>query len=175
MMSNKEAAILAGGCFWCMVKPFDRWDGVDSVISGYTGGHLPNPTYEEVCSGTTGHTEAVKITFDPSIISYQEILDIYWQIMDPTDAEGQFVDRGSSYRPEIFYTSPEQKAVAEASKTALDQSGRFERPVVVPITAASEFYDAEEYHQDFYKKEPAHYERYSHGSGRQAFIEKHQA
>lgn len=174
-MSKQEIAILAGGCFWCMVKPFDQWDGVESVISGYTGGHLANPTYKDVCTGTTGHTEAVKITFDPSIISFEEILAIYWQVMDPTDADGQFADRGSSYRPEIFYTTPEQKDIAEASKTALDQSGRFDRPIVVPITAASEFYEAEDYHQDFYKKDPVHYDRYSRGSGRQAIIEKHQA
>lgn len=174
-MSKKEIAILAGGCFWCMVKPFDHWDGVESVISGYTGGHTKNPTYEEVCSETTGHTEAVKITFDPSVITYSEILAIYWQIMDPTDAGGQFADRGSSYRPEIFYTTQEQKEIAELSKYYLDQSGRFDRPVVVPITAASEFYDAEEYHQDFYQKDPAHYERYSRGSGRQAFIEQKRA
>lgn len=174
-MSKQEIAILAGGCFWCMVKPFDQWDGVESVISGYTGGHLANPTYKDVCTGTTGHTEAVKITFDPSIISFEEILAIYWQVMDPTDADGQFADRGSSYRPEIFYTTPEQKDIAEASKTALDQSGRFDRPIVVPITTASEFYEAEDYHQDFYKKDPVHYDRYSRGSGRQAIIEKHQA
>lgn len=174
-MSQKEIAILAGGCFWCMVKPFDQWDGIESVISGYTGGHVANPTYKEVCTGTTGHTEAVQITFDPTVISYSEILDIYWQIMDPTDAGGQFVDRGSSYRPEIFYTSPEQQEIAEASKVALDQSGRYDKPIVVPITKASEFYEAEEYHQDFYKKDPEHYARYSQASGRVAFIEEHKA
>lgn len=167
---SKEVAVLAGGCFWCMVKPFDQWDGVESVISGYTGGHVENPTYEEVCTGTTGHTEAVQITFDPEVISYDKILDVFWSVMDPTDAEGQFVDRGSSYRPEIFYTSPEQQKIAEASKEALDQSGRFDKPVVVPITAASAFYPAEDYHQDFYKKNPAHYQAYRTGSGRDDFL-----
>lgn len=172
-MAAKEKAILAGGCFWCMVKPFDRWDGVESVISGYTGGHVPNPTYEQVCTGLTGHTEAVEITFDPSIISYEKILEVFWSVMDPTDSSGQFGDRGSSYRPEIFYTTPEQKEIAERSKVTLDNSHRYDAPIVVPITPASTFYPAEEYHQDFYKKDPAHYERYSVGSGRVAFIEKH--
>lgn len=167
---SKETAILAGGCFWCMVKPFDQWDGVESVISGYTGGHVPNPTYEEVCTGTTGHTEAVKITFDPEVISYEKILDVYWTVMDPTDIGGQFVDRGSSYRPEIFYTTEEQKETAENSKKSWDTSGRFSKPIVVPITKATEFYDAEDYHQDFYKKNPAHYQNYSVGSGRVDFL-----
>lgn len=170
---SKEVAILAGGCFWCMVKPFDQWDGVESVISGYTGGHVANPTYEEVCTGTTGHTEAVKITFDPEVISYEKILDVFWTVMDPTDIGGQFGDRGSSYRPEIFYTTEEQKEIAEASKKTWDTSGRFSKPIVVPITEASEFYDAEEYHQDFYKKNPVHYQNYSVGSGRVDFIRQH--
>ncbi|WP_028124855.1 peptide-methionine (S)-S-oxide reductase MsrA [Eremococcus coleocola] len=172
-MSDKQVAIFAGGCFWCMVHPFDQWDGVESVRSGYTGGHVENPTYEQVCTGKTGHTEAVKIVYDPEKISYQTMLDIYWSSMDPTDADGQFGDRGSSYRPVIFYTTEEQKAQAQASKEALDQSGRYQKPIVVPIELAQPFYEAEEYHQNFYQKNRAHYQRYSVGSGRVDFIERH--
>lgn len=164
--TQQETAILAGGCFWCMVKPFDQWEGVHSVTSGYTGGHTVNPTYEEVCSGETGHTEAVKIVFDPSNISYEQLLDIYWTVSDPTDADGQFINRGSSYRPGIFYLNDEQKAKAEASKRALDQSGRYDKPVVTEITATGPFYDAEEYYQDFYQKDPEHYQAYRVRSGR---------
>ena len=149
-----------------MVHPFDQWDGVHSVTSGYTGGHVENPTYEAVCSGETGHTEAVKIVFDPSVISYEKLLEIYWSISDPTDAGGQFINRGSSYRPGVFYLTPEQQATAEASKAALDQSGRYDKPVVTEITAAGPFYDAEEYHQDFYQKDPEHYQAYRVRSGR---------
>lgn len=166
MTNQQETAVLAGGCFWCMVKPFDQWDGVHSVTSGYTGGHTVNPTYEEVCSGETGHTEAVKIVFDPTIISYDELLDIYWEISDPTDAGGQFINRGSSYRPGVFYLTEEQKLKAEASKKALDISGRFDKPVVTEITSASTFYAAEDYHQDFYQKQPEHYQAYRVRSGR---------
>lgn len=149
-----ETAIFAGGCFWCMVHPFDQQPGIIKVVSGYTGGHVPHPTYEEVCSHTTGHTEAVEITFDPAIISYAELVEIYWRQTDPTDAMGQFQDRGDSYRPVIFVNSPEQRAIAEASKQALIDSGRFNEPIVTQIKAAKPFYPAEEYHQDFYKKEP---------------------
>ena len=149
-----------------MVHPFDQWDGVHSVTSGYTGGHVENPTYEAVCSGETGHTEAVKIVFDPSVISYEKLLEIYWSISDPTDAGGQFINRGSSYRPGVFYLTPEQQATAEASKAALYQSGRYDKPVVTEITAAGPFYDAEEYHQDFYQKDPEHYQAYRVRSGR---------
>ena len=144
------------------------------MVSGYTGGHKENPTYKEVCTGTTGHTEAVKITYDPEKISYQTLLDIYWSSVDPTDAGGQFVDRGSSYRPEIFYTSPEQKELAEASKEALDQSTRFSEPIAVPIIPATTFYPAEDYHQNFYQTNPEHYQRYAQGSGRLDFIKNHQ-
>lgn len=174
-MSQHEIAILAGGCFWCMVEPFDTRPGVVRVTSGYTGGHTVNPTYEEVCSGTTGHTEAVEIEFDPTKISYDEILDTYWSSMDPTDASGQFHDRGSSYRPEIFYTTEQQKDIAQQSKQALQDSGRFSKPIVVPITKASEFYPAEEHHQDYYQKNPLHYQLYAKGSGRKDFIEQHRS
>ena len=151
-----EKATFAGGCFWCMVKPFDTLPGIESVISGYTGGHVENPTYEQVCTGTTGHTEAVQITFDPEVFPYKDLVEVYWQQTDPTDPNGQFVDQGNSYRPAIFYHSDEQKEIAEASKAALDASGRFTKSVITPIEPAQPFYAAEEYHQDFYKKSNAH-------------------
>ncbi|EQB7683346.1 peptide-methionine (S)-S-oxide reductase MsrA [Listeria monocytogenes] len=166
-----EKATFAGGCFWCMVKPFDTQPGIEKVISGYTGGHTVNPTYKEVCSGTTGHTEAIQITFDPAVFPYEKLVEVYWQQTDPTDAAGQFVDRGDSYRPVIFYHNEEQKEIAEKSKAALDASGRFKKPIVTEIAKAETFYPAEEYHQDFYKKEKAHYEGNQVASGRAAFID----
>lgn len=152
-MSN-DTAIFAGGCFWCMVEPFDQQPGIESVISGYTGGHVANPTYEQVCSHTTGHTEAVEITFDPEVISYKDLVEIYWRQTDPTDASGQFQDRGDSYRPVIFVNSEEQRKVAEESKKQLAESGMFDEPIVTSIEDAKPFYPAEDYHQDFYKKNP---------------------
>ncbi|MEQ7139818.1 peptide-methionine (S)-S-oxide reductase MsrA [Enterococcus casseliflavus] len=171
----KDTAIFAGGCFWCMVKPFDSQPGILKVVSGFTGGHVPNPTYQQVTTGTTGHTEAVEITFDPEVISYEELVAIYWQQTDPTDAFGQFADRGDSYRPVIFYNSEEQKAIAEKSKAQLQASGRFDRPIVTKIEPAKPFYPAEDYHQDFYKKNAAHYNAYSEGSGRAGFIRQNWA
>lgn len=153
----KEVAIFAGGCFWCMVEPFDSIPGIVSIESGYTGGHTISPTYEEVCAGNTGHTEAVKIEFDPSIISYSTLLTIYWQQTDPTDAFGQFQDRGDSYRPVIFYQTLEQKNLAETSKIKLESSGRYSDSVVTQIEPAQPFYPAETYHQYFYKKDPTRY------------------
>ncbi|WP_347298046.1 peptide-methionine (S)-S-oxide reductase MsrA [Dolosigranulum savutiense] len=173
MSHNFKTAVFAGGCFWCMVKPFDSLDGIEQVLSGYTGGHVENPTYEEVCSGTTGHTEAVEITYDPSKMSYEELVHIYWQQTDPTDASGQFADRGDSYRPVIFYENEEEKAIAEQSKRELDESGRFTKPIVVSIEEKETFYPAEDYHQDFYKKNNAHYTRYRKGSGRDDFLDEH--
>lgn len=173
MSHNFKTAVFAGGCFWCMVKPFDSLDGIEQVLSGYTGGHVENPTYEEVCSGTTGHTEAVEITYDPSKMSYEELVNIYWQQTDPTDASGQFADRGDSYRPVIFYENAEEKAIAEQSKRELDASGRFTKPIVVFIEEKETFYPAEDYHQDFYKKNNAHYTRYRKGSGRDDFLDEH--
>ena len=171
----KDTAIFAGGCFWCMVKPFDSLPGILKVVSGFNGGHVPNPTYQHVTTGTTGHTEAVEITFDPEVISYEELVAIYWQQTDPTDAFGQFADRGDSYRPVIFYNSEEQKAIAEKSKAQLQASGRFDRPIVTKIEPAEPFYPAEDYHQDFYKKNAAHYNAYSEGSGRAGFIRQNWA
>lgn len=173
MSHNFKTAVFAGGCFWCMVKPFDSLDGIEQVLSGYTGGHVENPTYEEVCSGTTGHTEAVEITYDPSKMSYEELVNIYWQQTDPTDASGQFADRGDSYRPVIFYENAEEKAIAEQSKHELDASGRFTKPIVVSIEEKETFYPAEDYHQDFYKKNNAHYTHYRKGSGRDDFLDEH--
>ncbi|WP_157060832.1 peptide-methionine (S)-S-oxide reductase MsrA [Liquorilactobacillus uvarum] len=158
MKNKQETAIFAGGCFWCMVKPFDEQPGIIEVVSGYTGGHVPNPTYEEVCAHRTGHTEAVKIVFDPEVISYEQLVQIYWQQTDPTDAMGQFQDRGDNYRPVIFTSSEKQKKIAVASKKALEKSGRFSEPIVTQIEDAKPFYPAEDYHQEFYKKDPARFE-----------------
>lgn len=169
-MTTQRKATFAGGCFWCMVKPFDQWDGVHAVVSGYTGGHVENPTYEEVKTGTTGHYEAVEITFDPSIISYNEILEVFWRQIDPTDAGGQFQDRGDQYRAAIFYHDEEQQKSAESSKQALAESGRFSKPIVTEILEAVTFYPAEEYHQDFYKKSEKEYKEDRAKSGRDEFI-----
>ena len=153
-----------------MIKPFDQHPGIDSIVSGYTGGHDETPTYEAVCSGKTGHTEAVKIDFDPKVISYEQLLTIYWQQTDPTDAFGQFEDRGDSYRPVIFYTSETQKEAALRSKQNLVDSGYYLDPIVTKIEKAASFYEAETYHQDFYKKNP---ERYNLSSQtRKAFLKK---
>lgn len=164
-----EKAIFAGGCFWCMVKPFDTLPGIYSVTSGYTGGTTVNPTYEEVCSKETGHTESIEIIFDETKMTYPELVEIYWQQTDPTDAFGQFQDRGDSYRPVIFYTTEEQKQQAIASKAALEASGRFKDPIVTKIEAEQPFYPAEMYHQDYYKKNPENYAR-NHAL-RAAFLE----
>lgn len=172
-MAREETATFAGGCFWCMVHPFDSYDGVRSVVSGYTGGHTENPTYEEVCSHTTGHREAVQVAFDPNVISYRQLLDIFWRQIDPTDSGGQFFDRGDSYRTAIYYHSEEQRRAAEASREELRQSGRFDRPIVTEILEAKPFWPAEDYHQDFYKANPGHYNRYRAGSGRDRFIAAH--
>lgn len=168
-----EKATFAGGCFWCMVKPFDTQPGIIEVVSGYTGGHVKNPTYEQVCSETTGHLEAVQITFDPHIYPYEKLVELYWTLIDPTDAGGQFFDRGESYTTAIFYHDDIQKQIAELSKAKLESSGKFNAPIAVKILEAKPFYEAEVYHQQYYKKNPAHYERYSVGSGRTGFIEKH--
>ncbi len=168
-----ETATFAGGCFWCMVHPFDSYPGVIQVVSGYTGGHKPHPTYEEVCSHTTGHREAVEITFDPDIISYQQLLDIFWRQIDPTDAGGQFYDRGESYRTAIFVHSAEQRQAAKASLQALQASGRFQGPIATEILDAGPFYAAEDYHQNYYATNASHYNRYRASSGRDAFIQTH--
>ncbi|MUV39831.1 Peptide-methionine (S)-S-oxide reductase [Lentibacillus sp. JNUCC-1] len=168
-----DTAIFAGGCFWCMVEPFDERPGIERVVSGYTGGHVENPTYEQVCSDTTGHVEAVQIEFNPEIVSYRQLVDTFWQQIDPTDAGGQFADRGESYQTAIFYNSEEQKSVAEQSKRDLENSGKFKQSIVTPILPAEPFYPAEDKHQDYYKKQSFHYRLYKKGSGRQDFIKKH--
>lgn len=169
---NLEKATFAGGCFWCMVKPFDSYEGIHSVISGYTGGELENPTYEQVCTNKTGHKEAVQITFNPEVFPYEQLVQLFWMQIDPTDAGGQFFDRGSSYETAIFYHSEQQREVAESSKRQLEASGKFNSPIATNIIEATAFYPAETYHQDYYKKNPAHYERYQVGSGRADFTQK---
>ncbi len=173
MGSNVELATFAGGCFWCMVKPFDEQPGIEKVVSGYTGGHVVNPTYEQVCTETTGHLEAVQITFNPNLFPYEKLLEVFWQQIDPTDPGGQFYDRGTSYQTAIFYHNDEQKRIAETSKQQLEESARFNKPIATKILPAKPFYPAEEYHQKYYKKRTLHYERYRIGSGRDAFISKH--
>lgn len=173
MEKSNQLATFAGGCFWCMVKPFDEQPGIISVISGYTGGTVENPTYQQVCTDTTGHYEAVQITFDPEVFPYEKLLELFWQQIDPTDPGGQFYDRGQSYQTAIFYHNDEQKRLAEESKRMLEASGKFTKPIVTPILPAKTFYPAEDYHQDYYKKNPAHYERYQIGSGRAGFIQRH--
>jgi methionine-S-sulfoxide reductase len=165
-------AIFAGGCFWCMEPPFEKLDGVHAVVSGYIDGHKENPTYQEVSSGTTGHTEAVEITYDPNKISFAELLEVFWMNIDPTDAGGQFVDRGSQYRTGIYYLNDEQQQLAEASKERLGKSGRFDSPIVTEIVAATRFYPAEDYHQDYYKESPVRYKFYRYNSGRDQFINR---
>lgn len=169
----KEKAAFAGGCFWCMVKPFKEWEGIEDVVSGYMGGHVENPTYEDVKQGDSGHLEVVEITFDPKLFSYENLLDIYWQQIDPTDAGGQFHDRGHSYSTAIFYYTDEQRQLAERSKERLEASGKYNKPIVTQIRPAKTFYPAEEYHQDYYLKEPGHYEEDRAKSGRDAFIATH--
>jgi peptide-methionine (S)-S-oxide reductase len=170
-LSNKELATFAGGCFWCMVKPFDELPGIHGIVSGYTGGHVDNPIYEQVKSGETGHMEAVQITFDPELFTYQQLLDLYWPQIDPTDDGGQFIDRGSQYKTAIFYHTDKQKELAEASLKKIEESGRFNKPIVTRILPASVFYEAEDYHQDFYKKNPKAYKEERKTSGRDTFIE----
>ena len=165
-------ATFAGGCFWCIEAPFDKVEGVVSAVSGYTGGERENPTYKQVSSGATKHIESVLVTFDPEVVSYSQLLDIYWRQFDPTDLSGSFYDRGHQYTSAIFYHDEEQRALAETSKQALDASGRFDKPIVTPIRPAAAFYQAEAYHQDYYRKNPEHYQRYRRGSGRDRFIEE---
>lgn len=172
-MTNREVATFAGGCFWCMVEPFDKRPGVYEVISGYTGGHVENPSYEQVASQTTGHVEAVQITFDPTKMPYEELVQTFWQQIDPTDATGQFHDRGEPYQTAIFYHNEEQKRIAEQSKEKLEKSGKFSKSIRTKILPAQPFYKAEEGHQDFYKKQAFHYKLYKKGSGREDFIKRH--
>jgi peptide methionine sulfoxide reductase msrA/msrB len=170
--AGKAYATFAGGCFWCMESPFFKLKGVIDVIPGYSGGDLANPTYEDVGSGATGHAEAVNVTYDPAVVSYATLLEAYWKSADPTDAGGQFADRGSQYRPAIFYRNGEQKRLAEASKSRLEMSKKFNKPIATEITAFKAFYPAEDYHQHYDKKNPVRYHAYRAGSGREGFIKK---
>jgi len=167
-----EKATFAGGCFWCMEGPFEQLPGVVSVTSGYTGGEQPNPTYEEVSSGGSGHAEAVQIAYDPAKVTYQQLLETFWRQIDPTQPDGQFADHGSQYRTAIFYHGEEQQRLAEASRDALAASGKFARPIVTEIAPAGPFYPAEDYHQDYYKKNPLRYNLYKAGSGRAGFLKR---
>lgn len=167
-----KVATVAGGCFWCMEPPFERLEGVVEVTSGYSGGVEINPTYDEVASGRTSHAEAVEIVYDPEKISYEKILEVFWMNIDPTQADGQFADRGKQYRTAIFYHDDEQKMIAEDSKKKLEESGKFDKPIVTIIEPFKSFYKAENYHQDYYKKNSMHYKMYRKGSGREGFIEK---
>src|ERR1017187_8602142 len=173
LWAAEEKAAFAGGCFWCMVPPFDGQPGVKSVISGYAGGTKYNPKYEEVGRGITGHAESIEITFDNSKITYDQLLDIFWKQIDPTDAVGQFVDRGKQYRPAIFYRTQAQKITALKSMKKLELSKRFNKMIVVEITPLKKFWPAEEYHQYFYKKDPKRYHEYRDHAGRDEFIKAH--
>ncbi len=168
----QEKAIFAGGCFWCIESALQKVPGVINAVSGYTGGEKSNPSYEEVGMGWTGHLEAVEITYDPAKVSYEKLLETFWQDIDPTDAGGQFADRGPQYKTAIFYLNEEQKKIAEASKAKLEKSGMFDKPIVTKILPASPFYPAEDYHQDYSQKQPQHYQAYRIGSGRAEFVEK---
>ena len=167
-----ESATFAGGCFWCMEPPFDKLDGVISTTSGYTGGHQKAPTYREVSRGGTGHAEAVQVIYDPERISYTELLDTYWHNIDPTSANGQFCDRGDPYRSEIFYHNEAQLQLAVSSRQALEKSKPFREPVVTGISQATDFYPAEDYHQDYYQMNPVRYTFYRYGCGRDKRLEE---
>ena len=167
-----QKAYFAGGCFWCMEPPFEALEGVVEATSGYMGGSVENPTYEEVTTGETGHAEVVEILFDPEVVTYEELLEVFWRNIDPTALNYQFADVGSQYRTEIFTVSEEQKSLAEKSKVELDESGKFNKPIVTAISVAPKFYIAEDYHQDFYKKQSMRYKMYAQASGRKGFLEK---
>jgi peptide-methionine (S)-S-oxide reductase len=170
--ARTEKATFAGGCFWCMEPPFDELPGVISTTSGYTGGRMKNPTYEQVSSGGTGHAEAVEVVYDPSKITYERLLDVFWKNIDPITPNRQFCDIGAQYRSAIYYHNEDQKRLAEASKKALESSARFQRPIVTEIAAASTFYPAEEYHQDYYKKNPLRFKFYKYSCGRAQRLEE---
>jgi peptide-methionine (S)-S-oxide reductase len=167
-----EKATFAGGCFWCMEPPFDELPGVISTTSGYTGGRTKNPTYEQVSAGITGHAESVEVLFDPAKITYARLLDVFWKNIDPLTPNRQFCDSGTQYRSGIYYHTEEQKRLAEASKKALEDSGRFKQPIVTEIVAATAFYPAEDYHQDYYKKNPIRFKYYKYGCGRARRLEE---
>jgi peptide-methionine (S)-S-oxide reductase len=170
--SNAVKATFAGGCFWCMEEAFEGVPGVLSVVSGYTGGHLPDPTYQQVSAGTTGHAEAIEVLYDPTRVSYSKLLEVFWRNIDPITPNAQFCDHGSQYRAAIFYHNDEQQKLAEQSKQALIDSKRFSAPIVTEIVMVSTFYPAEEYHQDYYKKNPLRYKFYKYNCGRAQRLEE---
>jgi methionine-S-sulfoxide reductase len=170
--ANLKKAVFAGGCFWCIQTPYDSAKGVVKTVVGYTGGSAEDATYEKVSSHQTKHREALEVTYDPAQISYEQLLDIFWRNIDPTQADGQFYDIGPNYKAAIYYGNDEEKKAAEASKEKLGKSGKFSKPIVTEILAAMPFYPAEEYHQKYYLKKPAEYEAYHTGSGREKFFEK---
>lgn len=170
--SHYETALFAGGCFWCVESDFDKIPGVIETVSGYSGGHKLNPTYEEVSAGGTGHTEVVQVVYDPAKVSYKELTDKFWRTIDPTTADRQFCDSGNQYRSAIFYSTPQQKTVAEQSKMALEKTKPFKAPIVTEITQATTFYAAEDYHQNFYKKNPLRYNYYRLSCGRDKRLEQ---
>ena len=167
-----QSAYFAGGCFWCMQYAFDRVKGVKKTIVGYTGGKQPAPDYEEVSSGTTGHAESIEVRYDPKEVTYPQLLDAFWHSIDPTAVNRQFADAGTQYRTAIFYRNDEEKKAAEDSKAALAKSGKFDRPIATQIVAASQFFPAEDYHQEYYKKNPAHFQAYEVGSGRAGYLKR---
>ncbi len=167
-----EVATFAGGCFWCTESDFEKVNGVKEVISGYSGGHVDNPTYKQVSNGGTGHIESVQFYYDPKVVTYEQLLDYFWRHVNPTDSGGQFVDRGDSYVSAIFYHNEQQRIAAEKSKAALEKSGHFDKPIVTPIRKFTKFWKAEDYHQDYYKKNPIRYNYYRYRSGRDQFLEK---
>lgn len=170
--NNHETALFAGGCFWCVESDFDKIPGVMETVSGYTGGHTLNPTYEEVSAGGTGHAEAVQVVYDPAKVSYKELVDKFWRTIDPTTPDRQFCDSGNQYRSAIFYANPQQKMIAEQSKMALEKTKPFKAPLVTEITQATTFYAAEDYHQNFYKKNPVRYNCYRFSCGRDKRLEQ---
>ena len=170
--AETRTAVFAGGCFWCIQPAFDKAKGVIKTVVGYCGGTEPNPTYERVSSEKTGYRESIQITYDPAKISYDQLLDIYWRQIDPTQADGQFTDIGPSYRAAIFYGNDDEKKIAEASKEKLAHSGKFNKPIVTEILPAMKFYPAEEYHQKYYQQNPEHFEAFEQGSGRESFKKK---
>jgi len=170
--NSYSAATFAGGCFWCMEPPYDKLKGGISTTSGYLGGHLDKPTYQQVSRGNTGHTEAVQVIYDPTVISYEKLLQIFWHNIDPTDARGQFCDKGNQYRSEIFYHNAEQRDLAQQSKTELLDNKPFKGEIITPISAASQFFPAENYHQDYYQKNPLRYKYYRYSCGRDNRLEQ---
>lgn len=169
--ATEAKAYFAGGCFWCMEETFEKVDGVLAVVSGYMGGTVANPTYEQVSAGRTGHAEAVEVTYNPQKVSYQKLLDAFWRNVDPVTPNAQFCDHGSQYRSAVFYTTDEEKRLAEASKAAIEQAKQFPTPIVTELVPASTFYQAEDYHQDYYKKNPFRYKYYKYSCGRAQRLE----